>query len=74
MDNFFTEMAEILEVEEIADDAVLDDFDTWDSLSILSVVAMADSSFGVQVTAQEVRSVDTVQALHALILCRHTPN
>jgi hypothetical protein len=31
---------------------------------------MADTSFGAKVTAQEVRKVDTVQALYDLILSR----
>jgi len=70
MDDFLAEMAEILEADAVTADAVLDAFDAWDSLAVLSVVAMADTSFGSKVTAQEVRKVDTVQALYDLILGR----
>ena len=70
MDDFLAEMAEILEVDAVAADAVLDAFDAWDSLAVLSVVAMADTSFGATVTAQEVRKVETVQALYELIVGR----
>jgi acyl carrier protein len=70
MNDFLAEMAEILEADDVAADAVLEAFDAWDSLAVLSVVAMADTSFDVKVTAQEVRKVKTVQALYALIVGR----
>lgn len=72
MDDFLAEMAEILEADAVAPGALLDAFDAWDSLAVLSVVAMADASFGAKLTAQEVRKVDTVQSLYDLILSRRT--
>lgn len=70
MDDFLAEMAEILEADAVAPTDLLDAFDAWDSLAILSVIAMADTRFGVRMSAQEIRKLDTVQALHDLILSR----
>ena len=41
-------IADILEVEpdEVQEDMVLEDFETWDSVAVLSVIAMMDEHFG----------------------------
>lgn len=70
MDEFLAEMAEILEEDEVAADAELASFESWDSLAVLSVLAMADSDFGVTLTADEVNDAKTVGDLHALILAK----
>ena len=67
MDEFLNELAEILEEDTVAADAELDSFDAWDSLSVLSVIAMANSKFGISLTAQQVNKAKTVQELYNLI-------
>ena len=51
-------IADILEVEpdEVQEDMVLEDFDTWDSVAVLSVIAMMDEHFGKYPHASEIRS------------------
>ncbi len=51
-------IADILEVEpeEVQEDMVLDDFETWDSVAVLSVIAMMDEHFGKYPHASEIRS------------------
>lgn len=51
-------IADILEVEpeEVQEDMVLEDFETWDSVSVLSVIAMMDEKFGKYPHASEIRS------------------
>ena len=51
-------IADILEVEpdEVQEDMVLEDFETWDSVAVLSVIAMMDEHFGKYPHASEIRS------------------
>ena len=51
-------IADILEVEpdEVQEDMVLEDFETWDSVAVLSVIAMRDEHFGKYPHASEIRS------------------
>lgn len=58
-------IAEILEVEadELAEDMVLEDFETWDSVAVLSVIAMMDEKFGKYPHASEIRGYIKVSDL-----------
>lgn len=67
MDEYLTEMAEILEEDQVGADDELESFESWDSLAALSVLAMADSKYGVTLTSDEVGEVKTVGELYALI-------
>ena len=51
-------IADILEVEpdEVQEDMVLEDFETWDSVAVLSVIAMMEEHFGKDPHASEIRS------------------
>ena len=64
---FYQRLAEILDVEDVKPENVLKEFDLWDSLAILSVLAMADAKYGVSVKAEEIRSVVTAEDLARLV-------
>ena len=64
---FYQRLAEILDIEEVKPGNVLKDFESWDSLAILSLLAMADAKYGVSVKAEEIRSVVTVDELANLV-------
>jgi len=64
---FYQKLAEILDIEEVNPADVLKDFDGWDSLAILSVLALADSKYGVSIKAEEIRSVVTAEDLARLV-------
>ena len=64
---FYQRLAEILDIEDIKPENVLKEYDQWDSLSILSVLAMADSKYGVTIRADEIRQVVTAADLAALV-------
>ena len=51
-------IADILEVEpdEVQEDMVLEDFETWDSVAVLSVIAMMDEHFWENPHASGIRS------------------
>jgi acyl carrier protein len=64
---FYQRLAEILDVDGLQPENVLRDFDEWDSLAVLSVLAMADSKYGVSIRAEEIRSVVTAADLANLV-------
>jgi len=64
---FYDQLAKILDIEEVKPDNVLKDFEAWDSLAVLSVLAMADSTYGASIKADEIRSVVTVTDLANLV-------
>lgn len=70
---FYQRLAEILDVEEVKPEDVLKEFDGWDSLAILSVLAMADAKYGVSIKAEEIRSVVSTQDLANLVEAKHKP-
>ena len=53
-------LAEILEVDSINDSDVLTDFDGWDSLTSLSIIAMIDTDYNINISAEELVSLSTV--------------
>jgi acyl carrier protein len=74
MENFLTQMAEILEVESVKPDESLNSFEYWDSLAILSVIALAYESYKVDLTADIVRKSKTVGDLRELIKSKNNLN
>ena len=69
MDNteFYLLLAETLDVEAVKPTDVLKDFAEWDSLAVLSVLAMSDSTYGVTIRPEEIRAVVTAADLAKLI-------
>jgi acyl carrier protein len=64
---FYQRLAAILDIEEVKQDDALTEFEQWDSLAILSVLAMADAKYGVTVKAEEIRAVVTAADLAGLV-------
>ena len=62
---FLEELANILDEESVEESANLRDYPSWDSLAILSIVAMADSKFGFTLTFPDVKGLITVADLWA---------
>ena len=62
---FLDELANILDVDAVEESAKLRDYEAWDSLTVLSVVALADSKFGFTLTLQNVKELMTVADLWA---------
>ena len=66
---FYEKLSDIFE-EEITDETILKDLDAYDSLSILSIVAMCDKDYNFTAAASEIRALDTVGDLKAFIESR----
>lgn len=67
MEEFLKEMADILDEETVQENDRLDGFDAWDSLAVLSVVAMADARYRATFSARDIRSAATVGDLYRLL-------
>jgi acyl carrier protein len=57
-----------LEGEIISLDDTIEDFDNWDSISRLSLIALLDEYFEVEVTNAEFDSLNTLRDLHDLVI------
>lgn len=64
---FYQRLAEILDVEAVQPENVLKELDCWDSLAVLSVLALADSKYGASIKADEIRAVVTASDLASLV-------
>lgn len=64
---FYQRLAEILDTEEVKPDDTLKQLDGWDSLAVLSVLALADSKYGASIKADEIRAVVTAADLANLV-------
>lgn len=67
MDNFEELVSEILEVDSVDAYVELNSFDVWDSLTILSIIAMCDENYGVQLSADEIENSVNIIGLKDLI-------
>ncbi len=67
MEDFLSLITEILEVEtaELSDE--LQSFEVWDSLTILSIIAICDEEYNVSLSAEEIENSDTILGLRELI-------
>ena len=63
MNEFLKKIAEILEVESVSDTDDLRAFPQWDSLAVLSVIAMLDANYGVNLRAADLQEASSVGAL-----------
>ncbi len=67
MENFDSSIAEILEVDKVNPEDELVDFECWDSLTLLSIIALTDQQYKVNISANEVLAAKTIGGLKELI-------
>lgn len=70
MDDIYAKLAEILEVERVLPDDVLSSFEYWDSLTVLSILAMLDAGYGANLTATELRQMTRAADLASAVEAR----
>lgn len=61
------EQFEEVELEDFTPETKFQEFDEFSSLTVLSIIAMADDEYEVRLKADDVRSVNTVQELFDLV-------
>lgn len=65
---FLERMTDILDAEnKISFDTNLNDIEEWDSLSLVSYIAMANTDCGRKIEAKKVRNAATVQDLYDML-------
>jgi len=67
MEQFLEQMAEILEVESVNPNDELESFDAWDSLTQLSIIALASENYDVTISAIELKSAKTIEGVKKMI-------
>lgn len=72
MERFYERLAEVLEEDKVGPDDVLAKFEQWDSLTALSVVAMIDEHYAVNISAEDLAGTGTAGALEALVASKRT--
>ena len=68
-DKFLEVVKEALELEDqdLSLDDVLADFDEWDSMTRLSLIALLDEYFEVQISDAEFDNIETIQHLMEVV-------
>lgn len=65
---FLEELAELLEIEEaLSVESNLKDYEEYDSMAIMSLIAFIHKNFGKQFNARQLNQIDSVQSLVDLI-------
>ena len=72
MNEFLAKIAQILEVEAVRETDDLKSFPQWDSLAVLSVIAMLDANYGVNLRAADLQGAESAGALWALVRAQRT--
>jgi acyl carrier protein len=67
---FLARLANILETDEVYPEDRLVEMANWDSVSALSVMAMADAQYGVSLMAEDLVSLATAGDLERFVLER----
>ncbi len=66
-EEFIDELKEILEVEELTAEQNLAELDEFDSLAIMSIVALSFSNFKIKLSGKDVKNAANANALIDLI-------
>lgn len=61
MENLIEQLAEILEVDEIDINKKFTDYDEWDSLASLSVIALLDSDYNKTINTKEILAFNSIK-------------
>jgi acyl carrier protein len=67
MNEFLKKLSEILEVSQVNEADQLKAFPQWDSLAVLSVIAMLDANYGVNLRAADFGPVNSAADLWTLV-------
>lgn len=67
MEAIYEQLAELLEVDQVNDNDVLEDFECWDSLTILSIIAWIAENYNKTYLAKDIKDAKTVGGIINLI-------
>ncbi|MBT3993756.1 MAG: acyl carrier protein [Gammaproteobacteria bacterium] len=67
MDELKRQIAIILEIDEVSDEDILEEYEFWDSLSILSILAMISEQHNITISSEEIDECKTLKNLTDLV-------
>ncbi len=68
MEKLLEKLKNILEVEELDLQSRFTDYEEWDSLSVLSLLALLDSDYQKQMTAEEIKEFKNIEEFCKAVL------
>lgn len=68
MEQLVEQLQELLEVDNIDLTKKFKDYDEWDSLAALSVIALMDSDYGIAIKNSELMAFENIQAFCDYVL------
>jgi acyl carrier protein len=63
----FAEQFEDTPTEDFSPEKNFRDFDEWSSLTALSIIAMIEDEYGIQISGADIRSTETIEQLYILV-------
>nr|WP_315217676.1 phosphopantetheine-binding protein [uncultured Flavobacterium sp.] len=66
MENFLEQMAELFEVDAVTLSDEVTSFEAWDSLTGLSIIALADDEYGLTISVKDILDAKTIGGLQEL--------
>ena len=66
----FEEAVEDVEAGTLSGTTKFRQLEPWDSLAVLTVIAMVDADYGARLKAEDLKSCDTLKALYQLVQTR----
>ena len=70
MEELVSKLAEIMEVDNLDVTKKFTDFDEWDSLTALSIIALLDSDYKTSMTGKEILAFDNIDAFCKEVMSR----
>lgn len=70
MEELVSKLAEILEVDNLDITKKFTDYDEWDSLTALSIIALLDSDYKTAMTGKEILAFENIEAFCKEVLSR----
>ncbi|PAF51512.1 acyl carrier protein [Helicobacter sp. 13S00477-4] len=67
MEKIYMKLQDILDTESINDTDVLEDFEDWDSLSIITLITFLDKEYNIVLYTNEIKSAKTIGDLLQII-------
>jgi len=70
MENFESQIAELLETDSVNDSDELQSFEAWDSLTSLSIIAFIEENYSISLSGNDLLAAKTVGGLKEMVLLR----
>ena len=67
METFLKQMAELLEVNSVGPQDEITSFETWDSLTSLSIISLLHDDYNIIISRQDILDSKTVEGLYQFI-------